>query len=244
MSMHANPLGRSAQRSSLCKILFATVLLAGLFCISATTIADTVRYPDFQQPFDFTLSLSNSDIELQGGNGQTLVSEDRISISVLTRIEPHLQLGFITGSSDLFLDNDAPTAGMSLNGYHAGLLLRSEFGDNPRITAHGNYLYQQSNNERTGQTTSLSWQQWAAGISGTVILGQRLELSAGWMYHDVDARRRTTGVINETKRLVLASGSQGRFAIAWHVRSGGRVGLVLQRGSYQQVEFRFSREFR
>jgi len=75
-------------------------------------------------------------------------------------------------------------------------------------------------------------------------LGRQLELSIGWAYHDVDARRRVTGSINQTQNLELALGSQGRLEIVWLDHSDGRVGLAIQRGSYQQVGFRFSRKFR
>jgi len=223
---------------------FIFIILALSFSPVSTRIVQAAYYPDFQTPFDFSLSLSNSDIDLQADNNLLRVSLDRISIVVFTEIEPHIQFGFITGSSNLSLDNDPATAGMSLNGYHAGLAMRSSLGHNPQINFHANYLYQETRNETTTQTTTLSWHEWSASISGKIILGRQLELSAGWAHYDIDARRRATGDVNETQNLNLQSGSQGQLGIAWLVHSGGRVGLALQRGSYQQIEFRFSQKFR
>jgi hypothetical protein len=133
---------------------------------------------------------------------------------------------------------------MNLNGYHAGLAMRSSLGSNPQIGLHANYLYQETKNETTEQAVNLSWHEWTAGISGRIILGQQLELSIGWAYQDVDARHRASGTVNQTQSLELESGSQARMGIAWRVRSGGRVALTIQRGHYQQLEFGFSRAFR
>jgi len=226
--------------------LFPQLLLVfALFPIS-TTIVEATYYPDFRKPFDFSLLLANSDIDLQTGNKKHHVSLDRVSIEIFTLIEPQIQFGFISGSSNLSLDNDPLSMGKSLNGYHAGLAIRRTLGRNPQIVFHANYIYQEAKNETANQTVTLNWHEWATGSSGKLILGQQLELSLGWAYHDVDAQRRVTGDINQTQRLKLASttGSQGKLEIAWLDRSDGRVSLAIQRGSYQQVTFRFSRKFR
>ncbi|MCF6338891.1 MAG: hypothetical protein L3J84_13230, partial [Gammaproteobacteria bacterium] len=164
-------------------------------------------------------------------------------IEIFTLIEPRIQLGFTSGSSNLSLDNDPVSTGRSFNGYHAGLLVRSTLGRNPQIGFHANYTYQETKNETASQKMTLNWHEWAAGVSGKIILGQQLALSVGWAYHDVDANRRATGDIYQIQRLRLASGPQGRLEIAWLDRSDGRVSLAIQRGSYQQIAFRFSRKF-
>lgn len=230
------------------KTAFITALLKRLsIIILLATFVGSVEaayYPDYRNPFDFSLSLSKSDVDLQNDGNNHLAALDRISITVFTLVEPHVQFGFITGSSSLTLDNDPVTAGINLGGYHAGLAMRSYINNNPQIGFHANYLYQETKDETEDQTVTLSWHEWTAGISGRIILGQQLELSAGWSYHDVDARLRASGTIQQTKNLALESSSQGQMGIAWRVSSGGRVGLTIQDGSYQQIEFRFSREFK
>jgi hypothetical protein len=225
------------------RILFAPSLFFIVSSLVSSNNAQAAYVPDFQTPFDFSLLLSNSDIDLQTSDSKQPVSLDRISITVFSIIEPQLEFGFITGSSNLSLDNDAATAGVSLNGYHAGLALRSHLGRNPQIGFHAHYIYQEAKNETATQSATLSWHEWAAGISGMILLGSQLELNAGWAHHDIDARRRATGIINETQNLRLESDSQAQLGIAWRVHGGGHVGLSLQRGSYQQIEFRFSQKF-
>jgi len=124
------------------------------------------------------------------------------------------------------------------------LMLRSTLGRNPQIGFHANYTYQETKNEIASQKMTLNWHEWATGVSGEIVFAQQLALSVGWAYHDVDANRRVTGDIYQTQNLTLASGPQGKLEIAWLDRSDGRVSLAIQRGSYQQVAFRFSRKFK
>ncbi len=226
-------------------IQWATKLLL-IFAVSPvfSPIAEAAYSPDFRKPFDFSLLLSNSDVDLQTSSNQQRASLDRVSIEIFTLIEPQIQLGFAYGSSNLSLNNDPLSTGRSFNGYHAGLAIRSTVGRNPQIGFHANYTYQETKNETVRQKMTLNWHEWATGISGTITFGQQLALSVGWAYHDVNASRRATGNIYQTQNLKLASGSQGRLEVAWFDRRDGRVSLAIQRGSYQQVAFRFSRKFR
>ncbi len=223
-----------------------TVKLLFVFAVPPvfSSIAEAAYSPDFRKPFDFSLLLSNSNIDLQTGSTPHRVSLDRISIEIFTLIEPRIQFGFTSGSSNLSLDNDPASAGRSFNGYHAGLMMRSTLGRNPQIDFHANYTYQETKNETASQRMTLNWHEWATGVSGKIVFGQQLALSIGWAYHDVNANRRATGDIYQTQNLKLASGPQGRLEIAWSDRSDGRVSLAIQRGSYQQVMFRFSRKFK
>lgn len=251
-------LGRLAHKSSRYKILNRLVF-AALCVFPATSTAAAPGYSPNQMPFELTLSLNNSDIELQGENRTILASMDRVGILVFAEAAPNLQFGFLVGSSYLSLDNDPVTAGQSLSGYYAGLALRSAFGTNPQIGFHANYIYQETDDETTApvttqptdpptsaviQTYTLRWDEWAAGVSGKILLGQQVVLSAGWTYLDVDAQRRASGNINSTQRMELKSTSQGQVGITWLVSSGGQVGLMLQRGSYEQVTFTFSQKFK
>lgn len=214
----------------------------------ASAFAQAADYPDFTEPFNFSLLLSNSRVDLQTGNNNQHVSLDRVSIAVLTLIEPQVQFGFIGGSSNLSIDNDPAAAGMNLSGYHAGLLMRSTLHNilisNLKIVFDANYIYQETKDETVNQMATLRWHEWATSISAKITLGQQLELGVGWEYNEVDAQRRSTGNINETQSLKLRSSSQGKLEATWLASNGGHVDLTVQRGSYQQIEFRFSQNFK
>lgn len=218
--------------------------LSAISLLLVPAFTQAAYYPDFHEPFNFSLLFSNSRVDLQTDSNRQRVSLDRISVAVLTFMVPQVQFGFITGSSNLSINNDPATAGMNLTGYHTGLLMRSTLGSNPKVVFHADYIYQETKDETINQTATLRWHEWSAGISGKITLGHQLELGAGWEYDDVDAQRRATGGINETQNLNLKSGSQRKLEVTWLASNGGRVDLTIQRGSYQQVEFRFSQDFK
>ena len=227
------------------KTFLPPLLFLLLTLINGVAQADNYgSYSRYSSPFDFSLQLVSTDLALQADGIDMPVSLDRISFEVFTLLEPKVQFGFITGSSYLHIDDDPASAGLSLGGYHLGLVMRSSFGHNPQLGLHAQYLYQEAKDETDTQSVVLSWHEWAAGLSGRVLLGQQLELSAGLTLADVDARRRARGDINETKTLKLGSTTQRNLGIAWLTTDGGRVSLMLQRGDYKQVIFGFSRRFR
>lgn len=201
-------------------------------------------YSGFDGPIDFSLSLSNSDIDLHSENHTNPIALDRVSVSIFSFEDPQIQFGFITGSSALSIDNDPVSAGISFNGYHAGLALRSVYGSNPQLGFHANYLYQEAKGETTNQAVTLSWHEWATGITGKVILGQQLGLIAGVAYNALSARRHATGNVNETRDMTLNSNTQGLLELEWRMLTGGHVAIALQRGDYRQVEFKFAQTFK
>lgn len=228
--------GHRAYKHSLTLLLGLGLLLPPL--------AEADRYPSFNNPIDFSLSLSNSDLELHTQNLPYPISMDRISVSIYSNEDPRVQFGFITGSSYLSIDNDPVATGINLNGYHAGLAMRSELGNNPQIGLHAQYLYQETKNDAATQSINLIWHEWAAGVTGTILLGQQLELMAGWTHHEIEARRRATGSITNSQTMKLKAGDQGVLAMGWRVSAGGRIGVSIEEGSYRRVEFNFARSFR
>ena len=197
----------------------------------------------YDYPIDFSLTFSNSDIDLHEGNTHYPVSLDRISISVFSLEEEHIQFGFITGSSNLSLDNDTAVAGMSLNGYHTGLAVRGQYGRNPQLGFHADYRYQETRHETPTQSAILSWHEWTIAATGKLTFGQHLRVMLGWAYSDVKARRRARGDINDTLNIELDSAPHARFGLEWLTGTDGVVSIALQRGAYDTVAFNFARAF-
>ena len=206
-----------------------------------TSAYNNTRY---DYPIDFTLTFSNSDIDLREGATHYPVALDRISISVFSLEEEHIQFGFITGSSYLSLDNDTAAAGMSLNGYHTGLGVRGQYGHNPQIGFDADYLYQETRNETASQSTTLSWHEWNIAAIGKLTLGQHLRVMLGGAYSSVKVHRRARGTINDTLNIELDSAPHAQFGLEWLTGTGGRVSIALQRGAYDTVAFNFVQAFK
>jgi hypothetical protein len=251
MRQHTARLGKMLQRHSIF-IPVASIALLLMAIDPVTASADsaqgsfssnTYNSTRYDYPIDFALTFSNSDIDLREGNSHYPVSLDRISISVFALEEEHIQFGFITGSSNLSLDNDSVVAGMSLNGYHTGLAVRGQYGHNPQLGFHADYRYQETRNETTTQSATLSWHEWTIAATGKLTFGQHLRVMLGGAYNDVKARRRARGDINDTLSMELDSAPHAQFGLEWLTGAGGRVSFALQRGAYDTVAFNFVRAF-
>lgn len=231
--------------------LSSILVLAAAFLMDFSTAMAETRYSGYtgmgyaSTPIDFIFSLSNADLTLRAPNTEYPVSLEKISISIFNTLDPQLQLGFLAGQSYLSLSDDAATAGMHLSGYHAGLAVRSYYGGgNPQIKLQITYLYQETKDTLEAQSATLSWHELTADASIKLNFSQRFGIILGGSYSDFDAQRRATGDINETVKLNLDPGAQGRLELELRTPPNGRVSLVLSRGAYDGVTLNFARQFR
>jgi hypothetical protein len=240
--------GRTAENSNFTvAIHFITMLFTALVLVLAETDfaqADPRNSFHYGYPIDFALTLSNSDIDLRADSALYPIALERVNFSIFSLEEKNIHFGFNTGSSYLSLDNDTALAGLSLNGYHAGFALRGQYGRNPQLGFHADYRYQETRNKTASQTVTLSWHEWTAAATGKVILGQRLGLILGWAYSEIKARRRAQGDINGAFNLELDSAPQTQLELEWLTGTGGRVSLALQKGSYENLAFKFAQTFK
>lgn len=218
-------------------------LIGSLLLLSLPGLATAVGYPSYVTPVDFSLVLSHADIHLRATGQTRHANLNRISASLFEAQNPHLQYGFLIGSSSLSLNDDAATAGLHLSGYHAGLTLRGNYGDNPHLSFELRLIYQQVEDETTLRRVTLSWTEWATEVAARLHLGSRWAVTFGAGYTGLDGERRVNGDLNETLGMVLNTSPQARLELALRVPPGGQVGLALQRGAFDGATLRFSRTF-
>jgi hypothetical protein len=221
----------------------ASVLSLSLLGLPSAALAASPYSGFYQPPIDFSLSFYSADLTLRAHNQDYPVTLERLSVAVYEADTPHLQFGFLTGSSYLSLDADSVSAGLHPSGYHIGLALRGAVGSNPQLGFQANYVFQEVKDEIDSQSVSLRWHEWLVGANARITLGQRLGFIVGGGYVGLDARRQATGDINDTLKLQLASDSVGRLELEWQVPPGGRISLALRRGAYDDITFNFARKF-
>jgi len=224
------------------RILAYVLILPTLGLPSAVLAASPYAGYD-QAPIDFSLSFYSADLTLRAHNQDYPVTLERLSVAIYEADTPHLQFGFLTGSSYLSLDEDSVSAGLHPSGYHIGLALRGAVGNNPQLGFHANYVFQEVRDETDSQTVTVRWHEWLVEANAHISLGQQLGFIVGGGYVGLDARRHATGDINDTLNLQLASDSLGRLELEWRVPPGGRISLTLRRGAYDDVSFNFARKF-
>lgn len=206
--------------------------------------ADSRNSAHFGYPIDFALTFSNSEIDLREGNNHYPVNLERINVSIFSLQDDDIQFGFNTGSSFLNFDDDNVLAGVSLNGYHTGLAVQSQYGNNPQFGLRADYRYQETRNKTASQSATLSWHEWSVAATGKLILDQQFGLLLGWSYSEINARRRTQGDINSALSMRLDSPQQTQLGLEWMNGTGGQISIVLQNGAYENIAFSFAQTFK
>lgn len=220
------------------RILAALVLI---LCNAAATAAE----PD---GMDFSLHLSHSDLHLHYDDLAHDTSLERVGIVVFETSDPHLQYGFLAGSSHLTLEGDPLLAGISLDGYHAGLALRGGVGHDLRLDVQAQYLYQDVQDASATRKVIVTWHEWRAEMLAGLRLGSSpLTVVAGLAYVNLDAQQRISGDGARTRNLHEETGTEKRLGLELtvdgHAQNKGRVGLHIQRGVFDTVSLIFARSF-
>lgn len=200
----------------------------------------------WQQPpdtLDFALNISRQELDLHKGNTLYPVDISQIGVTVFNLSNPNVHYGFIAGYSYLGLENDSPSAGLSLNGSHLGLALRLESSFYPRIRAQGQYLFQQLGATDSGNTITLDWYEWQLESSVRFALVDAIGLSLGVSYTDTDATRRLRGAANSTLSMTLEDNVTAWMELDKATIPSGYVSLTLYRGAHDGLMFSFARLF-
>jgi len=239
---------KQTQRIQTRRILALVISALSTLCYHHGVLADT-RYSGFNNSFsnrslvDFSLSFSRIDLDLKFNNIIYPTRQSRISVNVFNRVSTNLNIGLILGSNFLSLDNDAVTAGLSLNGNHIGFAANGTFGNKIQLGLNAHYIYQEAKGENTLRTTSLTWHEWLAEATLRLSLGSQWALIAGTGIMGLDADRRVSGDINETIRMKLTDNVQGKLAIEILPAPTDRIRLTVTRGTFDGAQLTFAHAF-
>jgi hypothetical protein len=213
-------------------------ILAALLLFICHSLAAAER-----ESMDFSLQLSQADVVLRYDGLDHESNVERIGIEVFDTTDPHLHYGFLAGSSRLTVDSDPLLAGLSLDGYHAGLALRGGVGHNPRLDLLTQYLYQDVKDTSADSEVTVTWHEWRAEMLATLRPVSPLTLVAGLAYVNLDAQLRITGDSARTRNMREETGTEKRLGLELSVQNSGRVGLHIQRGVFDSITLIFARAF-
>jgi len=191
---------------------------------------------------DFSLQLSQAELLLHYDDLDHETNVERVGVVVFDAADPHLHYGFLLGSSHLTLDNDPLLAGLSLDGYHAGLALRSRVGANPRLDLLAQYLYQDVKDTNADREVTVTWHEWRAEALAGLRLGSSLTLQGGVAHMHLDPQLRITGDGARTRNMQEETATDTRLGVELNV-DNGRLGLQIQRGLFDSVSLIFARTF-
>lgn len=192
---------------------------------------------------DFALLLTRNELELKDASVTYPATLKHLGIAVFETVDPHLQYGFITGSSAFDLENDTATAGLSPSGYHLGIALRGHYGHIPQLQWQAQYRYLDTRHKTEARKVTLNGYEWEGRLDLRLGLGPQWALLLGGAYRGLDVERRVSGDINETRNLDLDQSAEARLGIELMSPPDGRVRLTIRRGAYDGLTLAFSRGF-
>jgi hypothetical protein len=217
-----------------------------LFAFVATTAAADNGNPYTDRPLDFSLRFSHHTLELDYGGGITVdTAVDRIGIVWREAFGERLHLGLTGGYSYLTQTDNPPTAGLELDGYHAGFLADVDllaFG-NTRVSVRGAWLYQKMDSNDGTQRVSIAWREPSLRLAATTAIGGGVQVYGGLRYGTIDGQQRLSGTLNETRTITESDRTGGFVGVALGLEGNGYVGISAASGIDRHAMLYFGRRF-
>ena len=217
-------------------------LIGALYAGSAIA-ADGSPFSD--RPLDFSLRVVDTELALDYGGTNVDTTLQRISIGWRERYGERLQLGLVGGPSYLTQRNNAATAGLELNGYHAAVSLDIGLYASPgaRVDFNATYLYQRVDHDNAGQKVVIDWREPSAQLSAGAGLGAGLWVYAGARYGRIDGEQRRSGVQNETRTIARNAPAGALIGLELRLEHDGYIGLTGVSGVDRGVALYFGRRY-
>ncbi|MFL6648038.1 MAG: hypothetical protein ACJ8KO_08750 [Sulfurifustaceae bacterium] len=220
------------------------VLPVAALLIATAASADDEIYSFVEGPLDFALSFSHHELPLDYGPAHVDTSVDRASILWRERYGERLQLGLIGGYSLLSQTNNPATAGLDLDGYHAGVSLDLDLVRSSHFDMFFNavWLYQKVDHADASQRVTIITREPDARVgAGVTVAGVRAY--AGARYGRIDGEQRQSGTVNDTRAIHETRRSGAFGGLELRLDENGYVGVIGESGVDRRVGIYFGRVF-
>ncbi|GMQ92175.1 MAG: hypothetical protein BMS9Abin11_1496 [Gammaproteobacteria bacterium] len=208
--------------------------------------AGPIRVDWGEAKLDFALRLSRYKTTFDYGTLDIRSTLEEITTSWRYRISKRLQVGFVAGYSSLSQRDNPPTAGLDLNGWHAGVglhfnLFHSKYVD---LVFSTDYTFNDLSGDATNSdSVDIEWAKSRALIGLTVRAGKRVQLYGGSIYNRIDGEQRQTGTVNQTLDFKQDRTSGAFVGLDINLERQGFFGVEIQSGETKGIGFYFKRFF-
>ncbi|MHB8741517.1 MAG: hypothetical protein ACYC9L_00155 [Sulfuricaulis sp.] len=222
--------------------LFVWLLLGWPILVAA---ADPLTPEDSGELLDFSLRFASAEAPLDYGN-QTYDTTSRwIGVSWREKTSEHVTLGIYGGYAYVTQTNNPTTAGIQLDGYHAGFSLHGDVLSSQRASLFYSvaYTYQKADHKSDTQTVVMELSEPQVQLGATIAFTKRFRLYGGGSYGYIDGQERASGTINHTTDIRRASHAGGFLGLDWNVEPDGYVGVEASAGLTRGGELYFRRHY-
>lgn len=200
---------------------------------------------DNSQGPDFSLRLARAKAPFDYGVQAIDTASRWLGVSLREQASEHITLGMYGGYAYVTQTNNPVTAGIELDGYHAGFSLHAVLvtGQYATLFYALNYTYQKVDHKRDAQTVVLDWSEAQAQLGAIVTLNRKWRLYGGGSYGYIDGEERISGAINRTTNFERPARAGGFLGLDLNVDANGYVGVEAKTGLTRGAEIYFKRRY-
>jgi opacity protein-like surface antigen len=225
------------------KQLWCWLLIAPAVARAASPVAPV----EPQRALDFSLYFGRATAPFTYRDGRTYDTTSRsIGVAWRERIGPRLLLGAHGGYAHVSQTGNPATAGLELDGYHAGISLDGIFAESRRAVLYYvlDYTYQKADDKNDSGTVTLEWSEARALLGASVALGHRVRLYGGGGYGYLDGEERASGMNTHTTDFSRPGRALGLLGLDLSVDAeGGSVGIEAGSGLGRHAQIYFKRSY-
>ena len=194
---------------------------------------------------DLSLRFARAKMPLDYGGHAYDTNNRWIGLSLREKASQRVTLGMYGGYAYVTQTGNPVTAGMELDGFHAGFSLHGVMLENRRARLFYalDYTYQKVDHKGDTQTVVIEWSQPQAQLGAIVSLAPNFRLYGGGSYGRIDGEERASGTINRTTEISRAARGGGFLGLDLTTDPDGYVGVEVRYGVIRGGEIYFKRRY-
>ncbi|MCR4302413.1 MAG: hypothetical protein NUV51_12450 [Sulfuricaulis sp.] len=194
---------------------------------------------------DFSMRFARHKIPLDYANRTQDSTSRWLGVSLREKAGQRVTLGMYGGYAFLTQTNNPVTAGIELEGYHAGFSLHALLMESQRLSLYSSieYIYQKVDHKNDSQTVVIDWALPRAEIGVIAKLAPHWRFYGGGSYGKIDGEERASGSINHTLSFERGAMSGGFIGLDLNVETDGYIGIEARSGLVRGGEIYFKRRF-
>jgi hypothetical protein len=221
-------------------------LLGLLMIVPVLAEAAGPLVPDeFGRGPDLSLRFASAKMPLDYGGLAYDTTSRWIGLSLREKASQRLTLGMYGGYAYVTQTGNPLTAGIELNGYHAGFSLHGVIHESRRVSVFYalDYTYQKVDDTNDVQTVVINWLQSQAQLGMIAALARNFRLYGGGNYGRLDGEERASGTVNRTTDISRDARGGGFLGLELNTDPDGYVGIEVRSGLTRGGEIYFKRRY-
>lgn len=201
--------------------------------------------PAAMAQLDFALDLERGESQWEAAGDSVDTTLRRAGIRLYETFDAGPALGLLLGRAWLTTQGYPLTAGMTLEGYYAGISARQAVFTSPRISFDvlARYVYHDLDERNDGQRVSITFEEYGADADARLHLSEAWSLIAGGGYADITGDQRASGAVSSDADLEAQGSWGGRAGVEWNAGADGHVGFIVESGLRDGARLYFQRRF-